>query len=126
ARDRVIAEKSAAVLELFFDLVLARPSRALAVYGSLAPGGVHHHQLDSVVGEWVEGVVRGRLCDGPFPRLAPTPAAEGVSVQLLWNAHGLPDYWSQLDRLEGNDYRRVLVAVETEGEGLVIANLYAA
>jgi gamma-glutamylcyclotransferase (GGCT)/AIG2-like uncharacterized protein YtfP len=126
ARDRVIAEKAAAVFELFFDLLFARPSTALAVYGSLAPGGVHHDQLDSIVGEWMQGAVRGRFRDGPFPRLDPTPAAGEVSVQLLWNADGLPDLWSQWDTLEGNDYRRVLVAVETGGAGLVIANLYAA
>ena len=126
ARDRVIAEKAAAVLELFFDLVFARPSTALAVYGSLAPGGVHHDQLDSIVGEWVQGAVRGQLSDGPFPRLDPTPAADEVSVQLLWHADGLPDRWSQLDTLEGNDYQRVLVVVETGVEGLLIANLYAA
>jgi hypothetical protein len=82
ARDRVIAEKAAAVFELFFDLLFARPSTALAVYGSLAPGGVHHDQLDSIVGEWMQGAVRGRFRDGPFPRLDPTPVGHTRGERL--------------------------------------------
>jgi gamma-glutamylcyclotransferase (GGCT)/AIG2-like uncharacterized protein YtfP len=126
ARDRVVADRTAAVIELFFDLLFARPSTALAAYGSLSPGGVHHGQLDNVVGEWVQGFVRGRLREGMFPQLDPTPVADEVSVQLLCHADGLADRWSELDTLEGSDYRRVLVAVRTEVNGIVIANLYAA
>ena len=126
ARDRVIAEKAAAVLELFFDLLFARPSTALAAYGSLTPGGTHHDQLDGVRGEWVAGVVRGRLQDGPFPRLAPTPTADEIAVQLLRRADELPERWPRLDELEGDSYQRVLVVVELEDREVVIANLYAA
>ena len=33
----------------------------LAVYGTLAPGEPNHHQMDGMTGEWIPGVVRGRL-----------------------------------------------------------------
>jgi hypothetical protein len=69
ARDRVISERAARVLELFFDLVFARPSTALAAYGSLAPGGEHHSELAGAGGHWPSGVVRGRLRGGRFPML---------------------------------------------------------
>jgi gamma-glutamylcyclotransferase (GGCT)/AIG2-like uncharacterized protein YtfP len=126
ARDRIISEKAAAVIERFFDFLFARPSTSLAVYGSLARGGVHHVELDGIGGEWIQAVVRGQLDNGPFPRLVPTVAGEVIAVQLLRRAEHLHERWPRLDRLEGESYWRVLVAAETEDEELVIANLYAA
>lgn len=125
-RDRHIAEKAAALLELLFDFHFARPTTALAAYGSLAPGGAHHSELDRVGGEWIAGVVRGEIVDGTLPRLAPTPAANEVPVQLLRHAEGLPERWQRLDELEGNAYRRVLVATDAEDGAVAVANLYAA
>jgi gamma-glutamylcyclotransferase (GGCT)/AIG2-like uncharacterized protein YtfP len=126
ARDRVIAEK-AAVIELVFDFLFDRPSATLVAYGSLAPGGVHHGELDGVGGEWIPVFVRGQLqAEGAFPRFTPTPAAKAVPAELLRRADDLPDRWRRLDQLEGDLYRRVLVAAETHDGELVIANLYAA
>jgi gamma-glutamylcyclotransferase (GGCT)/AIG2-like uncharacterized protein YtfP len=125
ARDRVIAENAARVLELFFDLAFSMPSTALATYGSLAPGGAHHAQLADVGGQWVPAVVRGQLRDGIFPRLVLSPAAGEIPVQLLRAAHELPKSWQRLDQLEGVSYERVLVRVETQQGELVIANVYA-
>jgi hypothetical protein len=125
ARDRVIAEKAVAALELFFDLLLARPSTSLAAYGALAPGGEFHGELAGVGGNWAPGVVHGQLRDGPFPLLVQTPAGGAIPVQLLRGAAGLPDLWTRLDELEGASYSRVLAPVETEQGELVVANLYA-
>ena len=106
----------------FFD----RPSATLVPYGSLAPGGVHHGELEGVGGEWFPVFVRGQIEEGAFPRFTPTPAAKVVPAELLRRAEGLPDRWRRLDQLEGDSYRRVLVATETHDGELVIANLYAA
>lgn len=124
ARDRMISEKAVHALDLFFDLLLGRPSKSLVAYGSLAPGGVHHHELEGVGGEWARAGVRGILEQGPYPRLTPAPAGTAVTVQLLHHAPGLPGRWARLDELEGATYRRVLIAAETR-DRLVIANLYA-
>lgn len=126
ARDRVIAEKAVDVLELFFDLLLARPSISLAAYGALAPGGAFHAELVGAGGQWAPGVVHGQLRDGPLQLLVQTPAGGAIPVQLLHGADGLPVLWTRLDELEGASYSRVLAAVETEQGELVVANLYAA
>jgi hypothetical protein len=125
ARDRLISEKATRVLELFFDLLFGRPSTSLAAYGSLAPGGAHHAELDGVAGDWVSAVVRGQLREDPLTTLTVVPAGDPVEVQLLRNASGLPARWPRLDQLEGSSYVRVLVPVEMDRGGLVIANLYA-
>jgi gamma-glutamylcyclotransferase (GGCT)/AIG2-like uncharacterized protein YtfP len=125
ARDRSIAEQAARVLELFFDLVFARPSMSLVAYGSLAPGGVHHRELEGVGGVWVPALIRGQLHEGRFPRLVLAPSADEIPVQMLRSAPGLPERWSRLDQLEGESYRRVLAAVESQDRELVIVNVYA-
>jgi gamma-glutamylcyclotransferase (GGCT)/AIG2-like uncharacterized protein YtfP len=125
ARDRLISERAARMLELFFDLAFARPSTALATYGSLAPGGEHHPELDRAGGHWMPSVVRGRLRGGRFPKLTPMPGADPIRVQLLRGAEGLPGLWQRLDEIEGAAYERILVPAETDAGELVIANLYA-
>ncbi len=126
ARDRVIAEKAGHVFELFFDLLFARPSRCLAAYGALAPGGALHAELERAGGKWVAAVVRGWLRNGLQPALTPSQAGDGVDVHLLRGAPGLPDLWTRLDQLEGDAYVRLLVPTETSQGDLLVANLYAA
>jgi len=125
ARDRLISEKAARVLEHFFDLLFGSPSTSLAAYGSLAPGGAHHAELDGVGGEWTPAVVRGELREDPFPTLTAIPAGDPVEVQLLRNASSLRARWPRLDQLEGSSYARVLVPAEVDRGGLLITNLYS-
>src|ERR1700733_10423453 len=35
--------------------------RRLAVYGTLAPGRVNHHQISALAGNWKRGTVKGKL-----------------------------------------------------------------
>lgn len=127
ARDRVIAERVGRMLELFFDLLLGKPSTSLVAYGALAPGGVYHDTLEGLGGAWDSVVVRGQLVEGgAFPRLAVDPTGDAVQALLLRGAPGLPERWARLDEIEGDSYRRALAAVETEDGELVIANVYAA
>lgn len=93
-----------------------------AVYGSLAPGRVNHHQLAALRGRWLRGTVRGRLVEAGwgaalgFPGLVLDPDGPEVAVHLL-ESPDLPDRWSLLDAFEGPGYRRVIAPVRTsEGE----------
>lgn len=103
-------------------------SMRLAVYGTLAPGEVNHHQLNGLTGSWSKGVVRGDkdahgwgLTHG-FPGLRWNPEGGTVAVQVFESAD-LPAHWKRLDEFEGADYRRVLIPVEQDGR-LIIANIY--
>jgi gamma-glutamylcyclotransferase (GGCT)/AIG2-like uncharacterized protein YtfP len=105
------------------------PAERLAVYGSLAPGQVNHHQLAGLAGEWRSGVVRGWLTASGwgsaqgYPGLRPDPQGPEVIVQVF-ASDDLRRHWGRLDAFEGPEYQRVEVPVET-AEGVVSAWLYA-
>jgi gamma-glutamylcyclotransferase (GGCT)/AIG2-like uncharacterized protein YtfP len=100
----------------------------LAVYGSLAPGQVNHHQLAALKGRWLRGTVQGRRVDAGwgttigFPGLVLDPSGPAVDV-LLFESADFPDHWVRLDEFEGPGYRRVITEVRTP-EGTVSANIY--
>jgi gamma-glutamylcyclotransferase (GGCT)/AIG2-like uncharacterized protein YtfP len=100
----------------------------LAVYGSLAPGQLNHHQLASLNGRWVPGTVNGRLFEQGwgatlgFPGIVLDPSAPSVRVQLF-ESMDLPSHWERLDAFEGAAYRRGVTRVDT-ADGELEANIY--
>ncbi|WP_321476493.1 gamma-glutamylcyclotransferase [uncultured Paludibaculum sp.] len=100
----------------------------LAVYGSLAPGRVNHHQISALAGAWRRGTVRGHLRPAGwgaalgFPGLVLDPAGPEVGVDVFESAE-LPRHWSRLDEFEGSGYRRVVASVQT-ADGVVAAWIY--
>ena len=109
----------------------ARDSAAdtrLAVYGTLAPGRVNHHQLSGMSGRWRQGTVRGWLRDAgwgaPLGYLGLVLDSAGPVVDVyLFDSTDLPDHWSRLDEFEGSEYRRVVTKVRTK-DGDVSAWIY--
>ena len=112
-----------------------RVSRALAVYGTLAPGRPNHHVVAPLGGAWTAGVVEGELSPVGwgatlgYPAFRPRVGGPAVAVQVLRSAR-LPAEWERLDAFEGPEYRRILVPVlRTDDAGerrlYTVANLYA-
>jgi gamma-glutamylcyclotransferase (GGCT)/AIG2-like uncharacterized protein YtfP len=101
------------------DLVEA-PDTRLAVYGTLAPGRVNHHQLSALAGTWQRGTVRGQLLSSGwgaalgFPGLILDPLGPRVDVDVFESAE-LPEHWNRLDEFEGCGYQRVVAMVTTQG-----------
>ena len=68
----------------------------LAVYGTLAPGRVHHGELAGLEGTWSKGTIRGRLTTAGwgaalgFPVLILDSEGEDVEV-FLFSSAGLPE-----------------------------------
>jgi len=98
------------------------PDTRLAIYGTLAPGRVNHHQISGLAGAWKRGTVRGKLFASGwraavgFPGLILDPLGPLVDVDLFESAD-LPVHWTRLDEFEGSGYRRVVTTVKTtEGE----------
>ncbi len=95
------------------------PDTRLAVYGTLAPGRINHHQISTLIGTWQRGTVRGDLFSSGwgaalgFPGLILDPLGPVVEVQLFESAD-LPKHWDRLDEFEGAGYRRALTTVTTE------------
>jgi gamma-glutamylcyclotransferase (GGCT)/AIG2-like uncharacterized protein YtfP len=111
-------------------------SRALAVYGTLAPGRQNHHIVAPLGGEWSDGIVEGDLSPEGwgatlgYPAFRPRVGGAEIRVHLL-TAPGLTTAWPELDRFEGPGYRRILVPVFRAGprdawQLHTVANIYAA
>jgi gamma-glutamylcyclotransferase (GGCT)/AIG2-like uncharacterized protein YtfP len=104
------------------------PDTRLAIYGTLAPGRVNHHQISAIAGNWRRGTVRGHLFSSGwgaalgFPGLILDPLAPLVEVDLF-ESPDLPQHWARLDEFEGSGYRRVVTTVTTR-EGKRSAWIY--
>jgi gamma-glutamylcyclotransferase (GGCT)/AIG2-like uncharacterized protein YtfP len=102
---------------------------ALAVYGTLQPGGPNEHILKPLNGTWIDGEVFGSLehagwgADVGFPGIRLAAAGNIVPVKLFTSEY-LPAFWSALDDFEGAEYLRVPCRVHTE-LGEFTASIYA-
>lgn len=92
------------------------PERALAVYGTLAPGESNHEVVADIDGRWVEAAIRGhrftaRWRDTPgYPGFRPETDGPVVPALILV-ADELPTHWERLDAFEGPGYQRVEIDV---------------
>ncbi|MEM7195112.1 MAG: gamma-glutamylcyclotransferase family protein [Pseudomonadota bacterium] len=102
----------------------------LFTYGTLAPGKVNHHVLESIPGTWRPATLRGQLIQEGWgaelgsPGIVPDASREEVTG-FLFSFDASPEHWIMLDEFEGDSYRRVQVDVEVEGAGTVLAYVYA-
>ena len=84
------------------------PDTRLAVYGTLAPGRVNHHQISARAGSWQHGTVKGKLYPSGwgaalgFPGLILDPLGPSVDVDLF-ESTDLPEHWARLDSLKEVD-----------------------
>lgn len=92
------------------------PERALAVYGTLAPGESNHHAMLGISGEWIEGFIFGYKfevtwggADG-YPGVVLDRSGNRIPVLVMVSAD-LDRHWSRLDDFEGPGFRRVEVDV---------------
>ena len=107
-------------------------SETLAVYGSLAPGRSNYHIVEPLGGEWSDGFIEGDLFQTGWGAalgywaFRPRAGGNRIEVKVLKSSR-LSGAWRMLDDFEGDEYRRILVAVMTESNELfTVANLYAA
>jgi gamma-glutamylcyclotransferase (GGCT)/AIG2-like uncharacterized protein YtfP len=110
------------------DTSLGGPSRRLATYGTLSPGGAYHRLVSGLAGRWIKAMVDGELdpngwgLTGGYPGFRWRPGGASVQVYLLESAD-LPDHWERLDEFEGPAYRRMVVPVMTD-EGVLFSYIY--
>lgn len=101
----------------------------LFVYGTLAPGEVNEHVLQSLQGDWQPASVTGSLhpqgwgATYGFPALRLDPGGEPVNGQLFTSAD-LPGFWSELDHFEGEAYRRVVTVLRLQDGAELQAHVY--
>lgn len=102
---------------------------AIALYGSTRPGESEHYVVSSIPGRWTTGYVRGYLVTldwGPAAGLDGFVKAEDgnrVEVAVL-QSDSLAKHLSQIDKFEGDGYRREPIEVEIEGGEITKAEIY--
>lgn len=122
-RDRAVSEAMADVIDELFDLMFDRPSRRLAVYGTLVPGGANASHLAGLGGAWSDGATTGRLelPEGLHSFTWEYPGTD-LPVKVLCSSQ-LQAHLPVLDAFEGHSYCRILVPVRLPS-GLVVCNIY--
>jgi gamma-glutamylcyclotransferase (GGCT)/AIG2-like uncharacterized protein YtfP len=99
---------------------LACTCNALAVYGSLQPGGPNEQILTPLEGSWTNGFVRGNLEQGGwgakvgFPGIRLSDQGDVIPVKLFQSPK-LESFWQELDQFEGDEYVRRTCVVSTAG-----------
>ena len=108
---------------LLVDLLLDRPDERLVIYGTLAPGRANHYVIEDLSGRYCDCSVHGRIreVDG-LPYFTWAPSADSLGA-LLFSSKQLPEKWDDLDRFEGDGYKRRLIPATTDG-GLTVASIY--
>lgn len=107
----------------------------LFVYGTLAPGRVNHHIVESIPGVWREATVRGRLLEEGWGAEMGYPGIELPQVDVnpeeytdingyILESPNLEDFWDALDEFEGEGYVRVLTEAKLSDGRTVSANVY--
>ena len=111
--------------------IVTDEARALAVYGTLAPGESNHWVVRSIGGEWVPGRVRGyqfEITWGPadgYAGFLPEPDGNDVAVMVLVSEQ-LDKNWHTIDDFEGDGYRREVIAVTLDDGTSIDAWIYVA
>jgi len=102
----------------------------LFVYGTLAPGQVNHHYLESIPGDWQTATLPGWslnqewALETGYPGIAPSRGDTEVKGHLL-SSNSLSKYWVTLDHFEGSEYVRQVVAVNLNNGESTYAYVYA-
>lgn len=104
-------------------------SRALFVYGTLAPGRPNEHVLQQFPGSWQTGFVRGDLVERGWGAAHGYPAlvlrADGDEVPgFVFTCDALTGFWAALDEFEGPGYDRVPTTARAEDGTLVEVWVY--
>lgn len=108
---------------LLVNLLLDKPDERLVIYGTLAPGKPNHYVIEDLRGDYCDCSVHGRISEADgLPYFTWAPSADSLDAQLF-SCRQLPEMWNELDRFEGEGYKRRLIPATTD-DGLTIASIY--
>ncbi len=101
----------------------------LFVYGTLRPGEINFHLLESIDGNWQPATIYGQYFEsgsGPafgYPGIVLD--SQGVAIEgHLLTSDNLVQYWVLLDEFEGEGYQRVMSKVRLLSGESVAAYVY--
>ncbi len=102
----------------------------LFVYGTLGPGRPNEHILSAVEGTWEDASVNGHLkpqgwgAEMGYPGISALDDTGDEIKGYILHSDKLNYHWNELDRFEGEEYKRVLTKVKTKDKVTVEAYIY--
>lgn len=121
-RDESVCRVVAPLQKLLINLLLDKPDQKLIVYGTLAPGQPNYGMLEDLHGSFEECEVKGRIAEvDRFIFFDWDPYGQPIKAKLFTSS-GLPSHWGDLDRFEGENYKRILIPAKKAGT-ISIANV---
>jgi len=122
-RDSEVCNIVVPILNLIFEIIFNNPSHYLTVYGTLAPGEVNNPILSEIKGTWKDGYVYGNIdYHEGLPYFKWNLSGEKIKVKIF-HSEELDKKYKKLDRFEGSDYKRILIATEIDGI-FYVTNIY--
>jgi len=109
-----------------------KPGNVLIIYGTLAPGRTNYHVIEHIKGNWLQGIIRGKLVkEGWGANLGyyafkhvGTAEQEAIKAFIL-TSDELISNWKFLDEFEGSGYRRILAKYELDSGEMGAGFIYA-
>lgn len=124
-RDRDVCKVARPVMELIWHEIFERPDCRLAVYGTLAPGGVNHSLLDGCPGIWMDARICGRIAErSGLPYFFWDIHGDPIEIKILESEKLVKQKWKELDRLEGDAYQRIWAIASTQNGIPIVVNVY--
>jgi gamma-glutamylcyclotransferase (GGCT)/AIG2-like uncharacterized protein YtfP len=124
-RDQIVSEVTIPLQILLIDLLLNRPSEKFVSYGTLLPQGSNQSILSQLQGSWEKCSIQGTIEKDDYGLLLFKWDLSGeVNEAQLFSSEKLPEKWAELDRFEGNQYKRRLIPVRRSDGKIRIANIY--
>jgi len=101
----------------------------LFVYGTLGPNRPNEHILKNIGGTFEEASVKGILHEKGWGAEMGYPGIildiNGIIVKgFLFSSNKISEHWSELDKFEGEAYKRIITKVETNNKTIVKAFIY--
>jgi gamma-glutamylcyclotransferase (GGCT)/AIG2-like uncharacterized protein YtfP len=120
-RDEKVCAVTVPLINLIFEILYNFPSTRLAAYGTLKPGEINNSILDKYQGKWYPGSVNGYIeyLDG-LPYFKWNLAASAIEVMVF---ESKKNFMAEIDRFEGNNYKRILIPIKV-GDKLIVGNIY--
>ena len=101
----------------------------LFVYGTLGPNRPNEHILKNIGGTFENASVKGILYEKGWGAEMGYPGirlnTNGIIVKgFLFSSDKINKHWSELDKFEGEAYKRILTKVELKNKTFVDAFIY--
>jgi gamma-glutamylcyclotransferase (GGCT)/AIG2-like uncharacterized protein YtfP len=122
-RDEQISAVVVPIQCMLFDMLLDYPNQKLFTYGTLVPGKPNNSIISALEGKWERCTTSGQIIEvSGLSMFRWEPYGQNIKGQLFVSPD-ISKQWTDLDKFEGDRYKRCMITVDTN-TGISVANAY--